>query len=194
MNHDRYPCKRIKIFNDTKYISRKENLTDITLNSFDDLVWLSYKSLGKLRHLLTIEDGKILAQFKNTDHIHSILANCSENYFKLYLIYKTLNEEQREVFLNIHNMMISSQNSILCINAGPGTGKTFIIASLAITCKISPCYLVYTRKLEQQLSKICSLNTYTNCKFLMDSLNMSFCEQKNIWSSKKKDGTLHEYD
>ena len=194
MNHDYYknPCKKSKNFNDAKYLSNNDpngipihNLTDITLNSFEDLVWLSYKSPGKLGNLLTFEDKDILLNFINTKVIQPILDNCSSNYLKLYLTYKTLSEEQKKVFLDIHNTIASSSNSILCIDAGPGTGKTFIIASLAITCKINPCYMVYTRKLERELAKLCTIHSFTNCKFLMDSLDISFCKQKALWNSKK---------
>ena len=178
------PYKKYIVFNDSIDFAKFNNLTDITLNSFEDIVWLSYKSLGKLGPYFSFDDKKILSKFIKEEYIQPILENCSKNYLKLFLIYKTLNKEQKDVFLDIHNKMSSSSNSIMCIDTGPGTGKTFIIASLAITCKIIPCYLVYTRKLEQQLSKICNLYTYTNCKFFMDSLNLSFFQQLAIWSSK----------
>ena len=168
--------------------SNNINLTDISLNSYDDLVWLSYQSLGKISHCLSCNDKKILSQFIKLKYIQPILKNCSLNHLKLYLVYKTLNTEQKDVFLKIHNKMSSSKHSITCINSGPGTGKTFVIASLALTCRINPCYLVYTRRLENQLSKISNLHTYTNCKFIMDSLNLSFYQQKKVWGSKKING------
>ena len=38
------PYKKYIVFNDSIDFAKFNNLTDITLNSFEDIVWLSYKS------------------------------------------------------------------------------------------------------------------------------------------------------
>lgn len=174
------PPKKLKLNNDISTKSFK-------LESFEDLVEISQKSQ---KCLLSLYPNINISKFQNT--YSELLKTCSENYIKNYLILNSLSEEQKVIFLNLHSLFKNSDSngSISCIDASPGTGKTFIISALVLTYFKDSVYIVYTNKLANQMKKINKVTSITCCKFLMDILDINYYKSKSLWSCTKDDKVL----
>ena len=72
--------------------------------------------------------------------------------------------------------------SISCIDASPGTGKTFLTACLLMSYNKDATYIVYTNKLSDIMNNIYFNGISTTCcKFLMNLLNFNYMKVKNLW-------------
>uniref|UniRef100_A0AAU8GC51 Helicase 2 n=1 Tax=Faxonius propinquus nudivirus TaxID=3139431 RepID=A0AAU8GC51_9VIRU len=160
-----------------------DDILNFKILSFNDLILLSSKSYGCLYTLLLqSKQRNLLSNFLLDKTITEIHNTCTKNEVKLFLVYNSLNLEQKEVFVSIHKNLNNSNGSISCIDASPGTGKTFLVGALALTYNKPIKYLVYTNKLANQLALIHNLDTETCCKFLMSILNKNYYEVVHLWS------------
>ncbi|UBZ25574.1 helicase 2 [Crangon crangon nudivirus] len=152
------------------------------LKTFNDILNLCVKSTGCLMAGLNDADRKLLHTFVQT-HQHTLLKTCHVNIPKIYIAYHSLSPEQRTVFLDLHRSFQSTTGSINCIDAGPGTGKTFMVCCLALTSTLDIRYLVYTRKLAQRMMNVIPLTASTCCKFIMGTMKINYMKSKYIWST-----------
>lgn len=117
------------------------------------------------------------------------IRNCAQSI----LIYNQLNESQREVFERIHNLL-SASLAIECVNevenptcilldSEPGTGKSFIVDCLGLTCYRSFDAIVYSRDLTTALGKVSAVNAMTCCKFRMDFFLLEFDPAKELFKN-----------
>lgn len=104
--------------------------------------------------------------------------------YKQYLIYPCLNGEQQLVYDRLFEAC--RDGLAMCLDANPGTGKTFLISALAqvLSPKWSTQYIVYTKNLSLDLADVKCLNTMTCCKFLMRTLQIPFSTACNLWNLK----------
>lgn len=193
-----YKCNVILVMNSINDINIQQNqvvdlmnnksytnyvcLSDIAVTSFEDLVLLSIKSNATISKLIDIKkEAKTLLEFK-LNHDYESMSN---NLIKIYITLNALNEEQKIAFNNIHKSLSEELYSVHFIDAAPGTGKTFTIASIVLSLMDESNYIVYSNNLQTQLSSIRHLNTTTCCKFIMKGLQMNYYQSMYVWNTSK---------
>lgn len=142
----------------------------------------SFKTSNTFKKSYTKEElTKLLCSIKELNSFTSL----SVNKYKLAILYNILNNDQKKVFINI-NKKLSIKKTIFTLDAKPGTGKTFLIATLGALLKELVLYIVYTNNLENALSNINNLHSMTCCKFIMLSMQVNFMKSLYIWYEKEK--------
>ncbi|UHB41804.1 helicase 2 [Macrobrachium rosenbergii nudivirus] len=156
-------------------------LENLKIKNMEELILLSGKCKGYLNKVFVNEKNKI-EKFVRT---FKYGATCNDNYYKLLIIMNSLNEEQKGVFDKIHEHLSVENGSISCIDANPGTGKTFLIACILMTYKYNASYIVYTNKLKECMDLIYfDGESSTCCKFLMNILSINYYKAKYFWNNK----------
>lgn len=161
-----------------------QKLKYLSLKSHD---WLSWY----VRHRLSRAEQRLIETAYDDDPVYQTkpwwpLWKCggpqSGHLYKHHLVYSCLNAGQQAVYDRL--IAASRSGATLCLDANPGTGKTFLVSAIAqVLYPQSPClYIVYTKNLSLDLSEIRCLTTQTCCKFLMRSLNCSFSTACNLWN------------
>lgn len=109
---------------------------------------------------------------------------------KTQIIYNKLKSNQRIIFEKIHRILSESLDEIgtasnekrflvinpksMYLDSSPGTGKTFVMSSLAQTLTFDLTAIVYQRILREKLRESGILNTETCCKYLIDHLESNY--------------------
>lgn len=169
------PCKKLRLFENTPV----NCILSWRIKSFEDIVHLSTQSFGCLYSKVKSHD--LLNIF--TIKYKLLLETCHTNIVKIYIIFHSFTVDQQRIFLKIHETFRLNTFSASCIDASPGTGKTFLIALLLLSFKHPIHYLVYTKKLVKQMSMLHhDGKTETCCKFLMHVLDINYFKAKNIWT------------
>ncbi|QLI62451.1 Helicase 2 [Dikerogammarus haemobaphes nudivirus] len=185
------PTKKIKLF---QSVELKKDILDWRITSFSDVLFLSHQSYGSL-YSKVVDFGKI-KQFEQK--YKDLLKTCSPNVVKIYIIFHSLTVEQQRIFLTIHKNFQNDEGSFAAIDAGPGTGKTFLIAMILLSFHQESLYMVYSKRLMNIIDSIqFSGESKTCCKFIMDMFNIKYYESKYFWacndvSFKEKCKTLYK--
>jgi hypothetical protein len=87
---------------------------------------------------------------------------------------KFLNDKQREIFDYIH----ANNNHMIVIQAGPGTGKTFTLMSIASVWKNPLAAIIYKHDLLRPFRYYAHL--YTVAKFFINVLHLKYFEYKSL--------------
>lgn len=168
--------KKAKLFDSS--ISTKDVL-DWRIKTFADIVFLSFQSYGAL--FSRVKDSAKLLEFEKI-HV-DLLKTCHKNTVKIYIIINSLSLQQREMFIKIHKKLQQPEGSFTVIDAGPGTGKTFLIAMILLSYNEDILYQVYSKRLMNILNIIqFNGNSKTCCKSLMDMLGIKYFDSKYLWS------------
>ena len=159
------------------------DLYKLKVRDMDDLLLLSSKSKQYLAHVFGNCQQQI-TEFKAT-YANTLLRTCTENYLKILIIVNSLNPEQLAVFLQIHELLNNPTGSISCIDANPGTGKTFLIACILMTYRYSCSYVVYSNKLKYLMDLLYFKGeSSTCCKFLMNLFDINYYKAKYYWNTR----------
>lgn len=168
--------KKVKLFDTT--ITTKDVLS-WRIKTFTDIIFLSFQSYGTLFSM--VKDNAKLLEFEKT-HVE-LLKTCHKNTVKIYIIVNSLSLQQKEMFIKIHKKLQEPEGSFTIIDAGPGTGKTFLIAMILLSYNEDILYQVYSKRLMNILNVIqFNGSSKTCCKSLMDMLNIKYFESKYLWS------------
>lgn len=169
------PPKKIRLFNTTV----PPDILDWRITSFSDIIYLSTQSYGSL-YSKVVDFAKIKAfsiEFKD------LLKTCHENIVKIYIIYHSLTSQQQQLFLSVHKKLQLEEASFTVIDAGPGTGKTFLISLIILSCRHDALYMVYSKRLMNIIDQLnFSGSSKTCCKFVMDIFKIKYFDAKFLWS------------
>lgn len=169
------PKKKLKLFD----ITTTKDILDWKIKTFTDIIFLSCQSYGTLNSM--VHDSDRLKQFK-IKYV-DLLKTCHANIVKIYIIINSLSIKQQEIFINIHKSLQNPAGSFNVVDAGPGTGKTFLIAMLLLSYSEDVLYMVYSKRLMNILNVIqFNGDAKTCCKSLMDMLNIKYYDAKYLWS------------
>lgn len=165
------------------------DLKHVKIRNMDDLFALSIQSHQQLK-----------AKIKDADKMSNYIRNKYKLYFEsvwmdcplqLQIILNSLNEDQKKVYFGIFNNLRREGGSVSTLDAGPGTGKTFLTACILLVYKKSATYMVYTNRLSESMNELFFTGqSLTCCKFLMNFLDLSYAKVKYMWYLKGKE--LHE--
>ncbi|UVT30863.1 helicase-2a [Penaeus vannamei nudivirus] len=156
---------------------------DVKLTKFEDLVKFSGIPYSHLLEKLPKFDGWVRALKAGIPE--QLVGMTNDNLVKTRVVFNSLNAEQQQVFLDIYQQLSNPEGSLLCIDAPPGTGKTFLLSCILTTCKLHSTYIVYTNNLRDVMGALFFNGISTNCcKFLMSSFNINFYKAINYWNSK----------
>ncbi len=168
----------------------KSSLLNIKLKGYEDLVKMAEMPFSQLVTPFGEDANDVI---KNTrKKFPTVIANnCTDNCIKVNAVLNSLTPEQHDVLCNIYTQLANEDGSLTCIDAPPGTGKTFLISCLLTTYKNKSTYLVYTNKLKELMSRLYFNGRSENCcKFLMSMLDINYFKAKNLWNLKEH--TLEE--
>ncbi|UBZ25657.1 helicase 2 [Carcinus maenas nudivirus] len=159
------------------------DILNVKISSLDDLIKLSLKSRNCL--LSHVRNHEKLTKFKNIYKKYFQLV-WNENDVKIFIILNSLNDNQKYAYLHIFDSIMENTNGgIYCIDACPGTGKTFLTACILMSYVEDSTYMVYTNKLSDIMRSVYFDGvSITCCKFLMRLLNKNYMVIKNIWNVK----------
>ena len=158
------------------------DVLDIKVRNNKDLIKLSVKSHQCL--LRFVKDFKRYEEFIQS-YKKLFQTVWVDNYLKVLIILNSLNVDQKNAFLDISNNLSNANGSISSIDAGPGTGKTFLTACLLMSYKNVSTYMVYTNKLSELMNGIFFDGVSTTCcKFLMRVLKVNYLVVKYMWNLK----------
>lgn len=169
------PNKKIRLFDSTF----PADILDWKLKSFSDIIYLSCQSYGSLYS--RVVDRVKLRLFE--EKYENLLKSCHKNIVKIYIIFNSLTVEQQGVFLNIHENLNKDIPTFNVIDAGPGTGKTFLISMFILSYCEETLYMVYSKKLANIINLLqFNGESKTCCKVIMDMFNVKYFDSKHLWS------------
>ncbi|AII15864.1 helicase 2 [Penaeus monodon nudivirus] len=178
---DKVEYQSVKMF-------QQVDLLKIKLTSFEQLVKLSEIPFA---HLLEATRNTLNWSTLEAEIPEMVRNQCCDNLIKLKIILNSLNAEQLNVFTDIYKNLNNPNGSAMCIDAPPGTGKTFLISCLLTTYKKNSTYIVYTNNLRDNMDRLFFEGTSINCcKFIMNMCGVNYYKAINFWNS--KDMTLEE--
>lgn len=129
------------------------------------------------------------------------LKSFSNNFIRVWFVRRKLKPQQLQVFDSFHqiwssvlksyefgNSFVSSTCGL--IEAPPGTGKTYVIAALAITSFCESIFLAYSCNLKDMMSDIDGMNSMTYNSFVMkfmkyEGSRVSFFSSSTLWTTSK---------
>lgn len=138
------------------------------IESFTDLVDLSYR-LHTLNYMKN-EDTLICTNYKSLD----------ENIRLVNILYKQLNEMQRICLMNIHEDISVRPYSITLLDSRPGTGKSHLMATFGMSCKLNILFVVYKQELVDYMNQMPYWDCYTAAKFKIKLFQLN--SYKNFFS------------
>ncbi len=157
----------------------------LKVRSMEDLFVLSIQSKREL--YTRIKDAaSIVSQMKKQykSYFETVWVN---NPLQIRIILNSLNVDQAKTFFSIFENLKNAEGSISTIDAGPGTGKTFLTACILMSYSKSSTYMVYTNRLSENMNALFfEGRSITCCKFLMTFLNMNYAKVKYMWYLKDK--------
>lgn len=160
------------------------NLLSYKCKNLDELISLSIKSKQCLQSY--VKDKELINEIKK-DYKYYFDHVWINNPIKIKIILNSLNEDQKNAYFGIFKNLSNDAGSISCVDAGPGTGKTFLTACILMSYVKSSSYIVYTNKLSDIMSGVYYDGvSQTCCKFLMNLLKSNYIKIKNLWNVKEK--------
>ncbi|UOT91825.1 Helicase 2 [Aratus pisonii nudivirus] len=155
------------------------------VNSIDELFSLSLKSNNFLQTYIKDKTPIIDFEKKHEKYFNSVWV---KNPIKIKIILNSLNSDQLTTYFNIFDSLLLDEGSISTIDAGPGTGKTFLTACILMSYRHKSTYMVYTNKLCEAMSSVSFEGvSLTCCKFLMNLLDYKYTKVKHLWNVKQSD-------
>jgi hypothetical protein len=136
------------------------------IESFADLIQLSYQ----FHELTLINENLLCKDYKSLD----------ENPHIVNILYKQLNEIQKQCFENIHCDISSRSYSITLLDSRPGTGKSHLMATFGMSCKLNILFVVYKQELVDYMNQIPYWDCYTAAKFKVKLFQLN--SYKNFFS------------
>lgn len=161
------------------------DINDIKIKSIDNLFALSTQS----KHHLHSRIRDLPALYKNIKKNYSRYFSTiwTNHPIQTQIILNSLNEDQKRTFFNIFDNLQKPEGSISTIDAGPGTGKTFLTACILMTCNLSSVYMVYTNRLSESMNELFfDGKSLTCCKFLMNFFDWNYAKVKYMWYLREK--------
>jgi len=119
------------------------------IESFQDLVELSHKL-----HELNEQKNLICPNYKSLDN----------NNHLINILYEQLNELQRKCFNDLHRGA-NEEYCIALLDSRPGTGKSHLMATFALSCNLNMLFIVYKQELVNNMKKIPYWDCFTAAKF-----------------------------
>ncbi|QBB28671.1 helicase 2 [Homarus gammarus nudivirus] len=156
-----------------------------------DIIGTKIKDLNDIATLSTKSRECLLSHTKQYDVLDAFKLKYKSyfdtvwqsNEIKLYVILNSLNADQLHVFMQIFDNLKDGKGSISCIDACPGTGKTFLTACILMAYSKPAAYMVYTNRLAELMNSVYFDGiSVTCCRFLINLLNMNYMKVKNLWN------------
>nr|WOZ57649.1 helicase 2 [Menippe mercenaria nudivirus] len=161
------------------------DISKCKVTNMEMLCELSIQSKHHLQHNVKNAD-QIIKRVK-TEYKHYFDKVWVNNPIQTQIILNSLNDDQKNAFLKVFDNLQKPNGSITTIDAGPGTGKTFLTACILMTYKLSAVYMVYTNRLSECMNELYFNGvSVTCCKFLMNFLSLTYGHVKYMWYLKDK--------
>lgn len=152
----------------------------------------------------TIERLKVISTYSESKYVQQNINSRSEDFqndaylsqFKHrnnYFI-RLLSKEQNKIFCELHekinlvcyNNLSRKTGFVGVIDADPGTGKTFFVASFATTFSSRVIYMVYNGRLVNNINGFHNMEAMSNCSFLMRTLKANYFSAIGMFMEKKR--------
>lgn len=164
------------------------------MNSMEKLEQFS-KLIPQLKPLKAIDSGQDLLTASLIDEDELDPENIEEFKMQAFptlrkerkritnLVWTTLNPHQRKAFLKLHELFSQTltmpkdsleKPAIVSIDSRPGTGKTYLIASLSISHHLPISVIVYRRNLANSMNNFGNIIGSTNTAFVMRVFGFHF--------------------
>ncbi|KOC64017.1 hypothetical protein WH47_02338 [Habropoda laboriosa] len=103
------------------------------------------------------------------------LSGCSQNLtVKQNMVYKNLNDYQKTAYNDINKLLKESKDKVILIDAPSGSGKTYLLCTLATNYDAAVKFVVFRKDQASQIAKLKNVNAYTYISFNMHHFNLSY--------------------